>query len=418
MRRILVSLTLVVLLSLTVVPVAAKTGLTCDGIHVVQPGENLYRISLRYGVSMWTLAQVNGIANTNHIYVGQRLVIPGAGTCPTPVPAPGGVHIVQRGETLSLIAQRYGVSTWAVAQANNLYNTNLLYVGQRLVIPGLIPPTPPVPLPQPVPGPTTTAWRGEYFKGKDPTGGPVFTQDTKEINFDWGLSSPDKRLCCDAFSVRWSKTINFKGGVYRFTVAADDGVRVWVNSNLIIDEWRIQPETTFEVDVTLPAGKFPVTVEYFEEIDFAKIQFSFKRLGDAPEPPDHEPKPDEDGLWLGLYYPNANLEGPPRITRLEPWIDFEWHGGAPDAGLPAESFSARWTRNVNFAAGAYRFCLMADDGARVWIDSKLVIDEWHASSGETATCQEQTLTAGAHIVYVEYYEGAGNALVKLWWEKQ
>lgn len=112
-----------------------------SGTHVVQRGENLYRIALRYGVTVNALAAANGIVNANRIYVGQRLTIPGR-SAPDP-PAPSGrSYTVRRGDTLSVIALRFGVSVWALAQANGIRNPSLIYVGQVLRIPGGTSPPP------------------------------------------------------------------------------------------------------------------------------------------------------------------------------------------------------------------------------------------------------------------------------------
>jgi LysM repeat protein len=106
-------------------------------VHVVQRGETLYSIALRYGTSVSALVQANGLANANVIYVGQRLVIPGSGGSSGGGSAgSGGVHVVQRGETLYSIALRYGTSVAALVQANGLPNANYIYAGQRLTIPG------------------------------------------------------------------------------------------------------------------------------------------------------------------------------------------------------------------------------------------------------------------------------------------
>jgi LysM repeat protein len=100
--------------------------------HVVQWGENLYRIALRYGTSIWAIAQANGLWNINYIRAGQVLLIPVSAPAPAPSPQ---YYVVRFGDTLSAIAWRFGTSVWSLAQANGIWNPNLIYVGQRLYIP-------------------------------------------------------------------------------------------------------------------------------------------------------------------------------------------------------------------------------------------------------------------------------------------
>lgn len=100
--------------------------------HVVQWGENLTRIALRYGTTVWAIAQANGIWDVNRIRAGQVLLIPVAGPTPTPQPT---IYIVQPGDTLGAIAWRFGTTVWGIAQANGIWNPNLIYIGQTLRIP-------------------------------------------------------------------------------------------------------------------------------------------------------------------------------------------------------------------------------------------------------------------------------------------
>jgi LysM repeat protein len=100
-------------------------------VYIVRAGDTLYAIARRYGTTYQALAALNGLHYPYTIYVGQRLLISGSAT----PPASGRIHIVQRGETLWAIALRYGTTPWAIASANGLWNVNLIYVGQRLVIP-------------------------------------------------------------------------------------------------------------------------------------------------------------------------------------------------------------------------------------------------------------------------------------------
>ncbi len=110
-------------------------------VHVVSAGENLFRISLRYGTTVHVLAAANGIPNINLILVGQRITIPncsGGGTVPTPPPGGGTYHTVMQGENLFRISLRYGVSLSAILAANpQIVNQNLIYINQQILIPGI-----------------------------------------------------------------------------------------------------------------------------------------------------------------------------------------------------------------------------------------------------------------------------------------
>jgi LysM repeat protein len=109
-----------------------------DCTYTVRPGDTLFRIAVRFGVSPFTLAAVNGLRNINLIFVGMVLRVP-CGGLPPPTPPPGpnicNIHIVQRGEWLNLIAARFGVSWQSIAALNRLANPSLLFPGQRLLIP-------------------------------------------------------------------------------------------------------------------------------------------------------------------------------------------------------------------------------------------------------------------------------------------
>ena len=117
-----------------IIPTSGEGG---DGeriTHVVQAGENLFRIALKYGTTVGALASLNNIINPSYVYVGQELqVIQGASS-------PGGTtavryHVVQPGETLWSIAMRYGTTPWKIAAANGISNINFIYAGRTLRIP-------------------------------------------------------------------------------------------------------------------------------------------------------------------------------------------------------------------------------------------------------------------------------------------
>lgn len=132
--------------ALLVVGVAQAQG----NSHTVSRGENLAVIARQYGVSVRDLMSVNGIANANVIYVGQRLTIPGgaasysAPTVAGQLPGNEGYYVVQRGDNLSRIATNYGMTTADLLRLNGLDNPNVVLVGQRLRVSARVDPVPAV----------------------------------------------------------------------------------------------------------------------------------------------------------------------------------------------------------------------------------------------------------------------------------
>ena len=122
------------------------------------------------------------------------------------------------------------------------------------------------------------------------------------------------------------------------------------------------------------------------------------------------------GAWLGQYYDTPDLAGS-AIQRFDPAIDFDWGDGSPIPGSISDNlFSIRWTRNVQFDSGAYRFYAIVDDGIRIYVDNRVVMNEWHDSSKKTMIA-DVALTSGVHEVKVEYYEFGYQAYITVWWEK-
>ncbi len=109
------------------VPTGGSTG--GPRTYVVQRGDNLFRIAQRFGTTVTAIQAANGLTGTT-IYVGQTLIIPTGGGTGTPR-----TYVVQRGDYLNLIARKFGVSTSLLAQVNKISNPTLIFPGQVLIIP-------------------------------------------------------------------------------------------------------------------------------------------------------------------------------------------------------------------------------------------------------------------------------------------
>ena len=103
------------------------------------------------------------------------------------------------------------------------------------------------------------------------------------------------------------------------------------------------------------------------------------------------------------------------LTRIEKVIDHNWGWGSPGEGVPEDNFSARWTQPIYFPGGGYRFTVYSDDGVRLWVDGKLLLDAWEPMRGYRHTTA--WLSEGVHDVKMEYFEGTGTARVHLLWER-
>src|SRR5690606_25832705 len=230
---------------------------------------------------------------------------------------------------------------------------------------------------------TSDTWTGELFPNKNLEGTPViiggknaWTKLPESRDLDWGHWRPHSTIPSDHFSARFTKSEDFEGGMYLFETTSDDGIRVWVDDKKIIDAWSNGTERRSGV-VNLSPGKHTIKVEYYEHTGPSKLSVDYKRFS------------------------NFNF------GKVEN-VHYNWGSGSPK-GMPNDYFTAVFDQSKTFSAGDYFIQTRADDGVKVEVDGKWLIDRWTTSSGREDRALWLGVTAGNHTIKTHYYEEINDA---------
>lgn len=304
-------------------------------------------------------------------------------------------HTVRPGDTLSRIAEHYDVSMSSIMRTNGITNPNHIYVGQRLKIP------------------TDsvgcafyhTVTRGQTLSGIAVHYG-VRLSALAEAN---GISHTSyvyvgQKLCIPGsggpapspegfyYTVRPGDTLSSLAYQYGTSVAAI------MNANGISHPNRVLAGQT----IFIPGYYTP------------PVQPPKPHPTPTPKPPTPAPAP---VVWTGLYYNNTDFSGAPTIVRQDAAIDFNWGFGSPAVGINNDQFSVLWTTTPYFNEGNYRFFATSDDGVRIFVDDRLIVDGWgvHPAQGYFG---DVYLAAGYHSIRVEYFEQTENALINVSWSRR
>ena len=183
----------------------------------------------------------------------------------------------------------------------------------------------------------------------------------------------------------------------------DDGARVYVDNNVIINEWRDGGPREVTADVRLAAGPHELRAEYYERSGGARAHLWWEQTAAYPD-------------WKAEYWSNASLSGAPVLVRNDTGVTFNWNAGSPDARIPSDHFSARMDAAAGFRER--HVPLPHGDGrrARLWVDDQPAIDRWYDGATREAT-SDLALAAGTHRLRIEYYESSGGAQIQVGWEK-
>jgi murein DD-endopeptidase MepM/ murein hydrolase activator NlpD len=295
----------------------------------------------------------------------------------------------------------------------------------------------------------TTSWKAEYFNNISLSGTPVFTENLGSgsggFNKNWGSGSPASSVPVDNFSARMTTQRYLAPGLYHIKTNSDDGARVSINNQSVIDRW-IPGAGLNSGYFYSTGGNYPVKVEYLEYHGGASIDFSITpatKFRDAVDtltqwnsivyswnssqgtPPTN--------FWEGdINNPNAigaiNLGSNTRSDGKK-GINVNWGQGAPNGDgnrLPHNFFAMRAHTQADFDGSPYKFRVSGDDGFQLFalnlstgqgynITSANSINQWTQSYSPGEITSQ--LPAGRYAMHFHLYEGAGDARFDLSWEK-
>lgn len=259
---------------------------------------------------------------------------------------------------------------------------------------------------------------GSYFNGTN-FETPVGTRIDPIIHFNWGDASPMPGVNKDQNSIRWTGYIQPRvSGNYTFYITSDNGRRLWINDQLVIDKWLNDWDITYTGEITLQAGeKYSIKLEYFEENGGANCKLEWSS---ALQPREIVPtsqlysrlNPVVAGNGTGLtgeYFNGVNFNTPVG-TRVDPIVSFYWGEGSPMPGVSNDLYSIRWSGYIQPQfTERYTFYITSDNGRRLWINDQLVIDQWLDDWGVTYSGEIDLVAGEQYSIKIEYFENAGGA---------
>jgi lysozyme len=282
-------------------------------------------------------------------------------------------------------------------------------------------------------------WRVAYFNSRDLSGVAVFDQplgyDSK-FSRTWGAGSPGGNLV-DNFTARFTTQRNLSAGLYKFQVNADDGVRVRVGDQLLLDYWK-SPITKHTRFFYLPGGETPISVEYREDGGDAYIDFNIVPVSQIDENPDSS----KDWVtniytWNGQgkppidFYTDSNKIG--RINLGSNQRGDGWKGVSFDVRtdalrgeidrLPDDTFAFVSYTQADFTGERYKFTVKADDGFRLFAKN-INNNQWFYITPENEWKEaygykeiRYTLPQGRYDLHYAFFEIGGDANFDLSWSR-
>jgi len=268
---------------------------------------------------------------------------------------------------------------------------------------------------------------GYYFGSTNFDGSPFVRLD-ESVNFDWGAREPAPGVQKDFFSVIWMGEVEAPAtGDFTFHVTADDWGRLTVGTNPVVEASLASGLSESTGKIHLESGRrYPIELRYSDLFSAARARlfWSTTNMAKTAIPKDrlyagsildeHKTGIDRQNGLLATYYAKPDFAGR-TFTRVEPGIDLNFSGVNLPPGI-SNSFSVRWSGQVRAEhAETYTFHALADEGVRLWVNDRLLINEW-SQFGYSEYRQDMLLEAGEwYDVMLETRNNSGTAIARLIW---
>lgn len=268
----------------------------------------------------------------------------------------------------------------------------------------------------------------------------VATRIETQVDSPWPVGLPDQPTPPKQFSVRRTGWLRApKPGPYKLVVWSDRGVRFWLDGKLLAEDTGATQLKRHEVEVPLGNEPHELKLENYDTTMHAALSLRWSSgggrerlippqalyadretavasrltihdLGDSAE---LAPLTASHGI-LAEFFDGREFNRK-AATRIDRRIDWPWDFTSPAPGVPADNFSVRWTGFLKPPRpGRYKLVVWNDDGARLWLDDKLLIDDWKGQT-ETKNEVEVDLEDRLYPLKLEYYESDNYARVRLGW---
>lgn len=234
-------------------------------------------------------------------------------------------------------------------------------------------------------------WTAQYYNNTTLSGEPVDVRTgLAGVNFNYGTGAPGGSVNPDNFSIRFSSTQTFAGASYEFVASSDDGIRVFIDGELLLDRYVTRPLTTDRFTRTMTAGTHSLVVEYFDSVENASVQFQWFQVGAGTVVQPVVTNPVVQPVVVG-YTPIANIGGTPGVfattipTPTGPTVSITFVRGlalrtGPYLGATMVTVLTREPLNVfsvsgrNQQEGIYPwFYVTSSDGRQGWASGRYLI---------------------------------------------